>query len=130
MTADNGTILKLFKGIYIDYLPARNFDNIENDQQIWITKERLLKHGIVFDPNIYRAFSNKSDKLFGLAEKAIDLYGANAEKLNSTFYKRFSDVENSSEWRLRFDQLIHYLTTYGKALWDNTVLADHTSQNI
>lgn len=114
MTADNGTILKLFKGIYIDYLPSRNFDNIENDQQIWITKERLLKHGIVFDPNIYRAFSNKSDKLFGLAEKAIDLYGANAEKLNSTFYKRFSDVENSSEWRLRFDQLIHYLTTYGR----------------
>ena len=116
MTADNGTILKLFKGIYIDYLPARNFDNIENDQQIWITKERLLKHGIVFDPNIYRAFSNKSDKLFGLAEKAIDLYGANAEKLNSTFYKRFSDVENSSEWRLRFDQLIHYLTTYGRGI--------------
>lgn len=116
MTADNGTILKLFKGIYIDYLPARNFDNIENDQQIWITKERLLKHGIVFDPNIYRAFSNKSDKLFGLAEKAIDLYGANAEKLNSTFYKRFFDVENSSEWRLRFDQLIHYLTTYGRGI--------------
>ena len=116
MTADNGTILKLFKGIYIDYLPARNFDNIENDQQIWITKERLLKHGIVFDPNIYRAFSNKSDKLFGLAEKAINLYGANAEKINSTFYKRFSDVENSSEWRLRFDQLIHYLTTYGRGI--------------
>lgn len=63
MTADNGTILKLFKGVYIDYLPARKFENTQNDQQIWITKERLLKHGIVFDPNIYRAFSNRNDSV-------------------------------------------------------------------
>lgn len=112
MTADNGTILKLFKGIYIKTLLPIN-DSNNNDSNFNI-KENLLKHGIVFDPRIYRVFS--TDTLKFLADKAIELYGANAEKLNSTFYKRFSDVATMSEYELRLDQLIHYLSTYGRGI--------------
>lgn len=112
--ADNGTILKLFKGVYIDDIPVTNSDVSSTEPYIWRIEDNLLQHGIVFDPKIYSVFTVST--LLTLSSKAISLYGTNAEKLNSTFYKRFSDVENRSELELRLDQLVHYLSTYGRGI--------------
>lgn len=36
--------------------------------------------------------------------------------MNSTFWKRFSDVESRSELELRLHQLVHYISTYGRGI--------------
>lgn len=70
-----------------------------------------LKHGVLIDPEIIKGSSYKD--VAETTQEAIDEYGVNVSRLNSTFYKRFADVENNSELQLRLDQLVHYASTYG-----------------
>lgn len=73
-----------------------------------------LSKGVVFDPE---AFVGRSLSESGaIVHYAADEYGVDMAKVNSTFYKRFSDVENRSELQLRMDQLAHYMSTYGRGI--------------
>lgn len=69
--------------------------------------EKTIPLGFVFEP----VFSSRSfDAILG---KVNALYGRNPEELNSSFHKSFAKVRDSSTRQLVFEQMIHYLTTYG-----------------
>lgn len=103
-------ILSTFKGVLIDNHYSYSKDFNENDR----LQYNLLKHGIVFDEKLFE-FCSTSD-LSLLASDANELYGFDATKMNSTFWKRFSDVESKSELELRLHQLVHYISTYGRGI--------------
>lgn len=71
-----------------------------------------LSHGVAINPDVFAGRSEVEARY--IVDSAIKLYGVNANKVNSTFYKRFSDVESRSELHLRLEQLIHYASTYGQ----------------
>lgn len=71
-----------------------------------------LSHGVAINPDVFAGRSEVEARY--IVDSAIKLYGVNANKVNSTFYKRFSDVESRSELQLRFEQLLHYASTYGQ----------------
>lgn len=102
--------LSVFKGILIDNHYSYSKDSIEINK----LQYDLLKHGIVFDEKIFEFYSLSDLNL--LATHAIALYGFDAVKMNSTFWKRFSDVESRSELELRLHQLVHYISTYGRGI--------------
>lgn len=73
--------------------------------------QKALQHGVLINPE---CLTNQDEhNLNKLVDYIIGKYGVNANKLNSTFYKRFSDVESRSELQLRAEQLLHYMSTYG-----------------
>lgn len=110
MNSSTKDILSVFKGVLVDTNSNSNQDSLSiNDVQL-----NLLKHGIVFDECVYGHYTTV--ELNNLAQEAIDLYGFNAQKMNSTFWKRFSDVESRSEGKLHLHQLIHYISTYGRGI--------------
>ena len=71
-----------------------------------------FSHGVAINPNVFAGRSEVEARY--IVESAVELYGVNKSKVNSTFYKRFSDVESRSELQLRFEQLLHYASTYGQ----------------
>ena len=71
-----------------------------------------LSHGVAINPDVFAGRSEVEARY--IVDLAIKLYGVNANKVNSTFYKRFSDVESRSELHLRLEQLLHYASTYGQ----------------
>lgn len=70
-----------------------------------------LSRGVLINPDAFAGKTNDEAQI--ITEYVIDKYGVDADKVNSTFYKRFSDVENRSELQLRMEQLLHYVSTYG-----------------
>ena len=110
----NEATIKLFKAV-----PLKN----GNRQEALGLKEAQLTaiaHGVVFDPEVFVGRSLLECK--SLIYAAVDEYGVDMEKVNSTFYKRFSDVENRSELQLRMDQLAHYMSTYGRGIGRNDIV--------
>lgn len=103
-------ILSVFKGILVD----THYSYSQNNDEIFELQYDILKHGIVFDERLYKFYS--LDDLSVLASDANALYGFDAAKMNSTFWKRFSDVESRSELELRLHQLVHYISTYGRGI--------------
>lgn len=103
-------ILSVFKGILVD----THYSYSQNNDEIFELQYDILKHGIVFDERLYKFYS--LDDLSVLASDANALYGFDAVKMNSTFWKRFSDVESRSELELRLHQLVHYISTYGRGI--------------
>lgn len=71
-----------------------------------------LSHGVAINPDVFAGRSEVEARY--IVDSAIKLYGVNTNKVNSTFYKRFSDVESRSELHLRLEQLLHYASTYGQ----------------
>lgn len=102
--------LRLFKAVEITK------DNSNHDTSSTIALD-ALSHGVVIDPNI----ANHMDVVsyHEVVQEAIKQYGVDPVKINSTFYKRFSDVEDSDELTLRLEQLAHYCSTYGRG-YDGT----------
>ncbi|WP_251576125.1 hypothetical protein [Limosilactobacillus agrestimuris] len=72
--------------------------------------QKALQHGVLINPECF--IGQDDHNLKKLVDYIIGKCGINANKLNSTFYKRFSDVENRSELQLRTEQLLHYISTY------------------
>ena len=103
-------ILSVFKGILVD----THYSYSQNNDEIFELQYDILKHGMVFDERLYKFYS--LDDLSVLASDANALYGFDAVKMNSTFWKRFSDVESRSELEFRLHQLIHYISTYGRGI--------------
>lgn len=82
-------ILRLFKG----YLGEKSEEVVEEG----------LKYGLLIP-------STASKEVI---KEAIELYGKDGEKWNSTFHKDFEIVKNAPIEDLIAQQIIHYITTYG-----------------
>jgi hypothetical protein len=92
--------IRLFKA-----LPVQNKNTAKNED---LTKATLAK-GFVFAPEV---FANYPDTTH-LIELVNQTYGRNSEELNQAFHKSFAKVRDASIQQLVFEQIIHYLTTYG-----------------
>lgn len=102
-------ILKLFKSVVVKH-KARTTEKEYDESD-------LIKQGILIDPIIFDNLSSaEAEKI---TDDAISLFGANSTKLNSTFWKKFSDVASMSELELRMHQLLHYMSTYGRGIVGN-----------
>lgn len=127
-SVSDSAILRVFKSVLISKYRCQN-----DSSKFYEIQLNLLKHGILFDTQIYE--TRNIDEVTVIAEKAIKAYGANFTKLNSTFWKRFSDVENRSEFELRLNQWVHYMTTYGqdnvgKTAWSAKVYIPNKAERI
>lgn len=97
--------IRLFKS-----LPIEDTQKAETDATKYAKlMETTLKKGFIFDPLILGNYTN-FDHLVDLVNQA---YGRSSEELNATFHKSFSKVRDTSMQQLVFEQMIHYLTTYG-----------------
>ena len=97
-------ILKLFKRVVGDYSGI---------------SERALKAGILMP--------NCPDDIVSMA---IDLYGKDGALYNSLFHKSFKTVEDSSTEQLLFQQIFHYLTTYGSDFQSEYIYIPEETFNI
>ncbi|MGW5074059.1 hypothetical protein [Rhodococcus sp. NPDC004095] len=77
----------------------------KNDE---LTKQTLAK-GFVFAPEVLHAHRDARN----LVDLVNQAYGRSSEELNATFHKSFAKVREASIQQLAFEQMIHYLTTYG-----------------
>ena len=102
-------ILKLFKSVVVKH-KARTTEKEYDESD-------LIKQGILIDPIIFDNLS--STEAEKITDDAISLFGANSTKLNSTFWKKFSDVASMSELELRIHQLLHYMSTYDRGIVGN-----------
>ena len=102
-------ILKLFKSVVVKH-KARTTEKEYDESD-------LIKQGILIDPIIFDNLSSAEAK--EITDDAISLFGANSTKLNSTFWKKFSDVASMNELELRMHQLLHYMSTYGRGIVGN-----------
>lgn len=97
--------IRLFKA-----LPVDSHDNANKHltTEADLAKETLSK-GYIFAPDVlsqYTDFTHLKD----VVNKA---YGRSSEELNATFHKSFAKVRDASMEQLVYEQMIHYLTTYG-----------------
>ena len=83
------SVLKLFKG-YIG----------EKTEKI---REDGLKYGLLIP-------ASAADKV---CKEAIELYGKDGDAWNQTFHKSWDKVANAPIEQLIYEQLVHYMTTYG-----------------
>ena len=102
-------ILKLFNSVVVKH-KARTTEKEYDESD-------LIKQGILIDPIIFDNLS--STEAEKITDDAISLFGANSTKLNSTFWKKFSDVASMSELELRIHQLLHYMSTYDRGIVGN-----------
>lgn len=86
-------------------LPVDRKDNGVNEE---LTKTTLAK-GFIFAPEVIAAYPDTA-KLVATVNK---VYGRSSEQLNAAFHKSFAKVRDASMQQLVFEQIIHYLTTYG-----------------
>lgn len=93
--------IKLFRALPVD----------NKNQKVDTTlMEKTIKKGFVFAPEVVANYSNY-DELIRLVEKIV---GLSAEEANSSFHKSWRKVEEASIEQLFIEQIVHYLTTYGK----------------
>lgn len=70
-----------------------------------------IKSGFIFAPEVIANYSDESLKeLIKTVEKELCLTAVQA---NNAFHKSWKKVKNSSDEQLFFEQIIHYITTYG-----------------
>ena len=93
--------LRLFKA-----LPIESKVEVDKDRTAELM-EQTIPLGFVFEP----VFSSRN--FTHIIKEVNDLYGRNPEELNSSFHKSFSKVRDASISQLAFEQVTHYLTTYG-----------------
>ncbi len=83
------SVLKLFKG----YIGEKS-DSIRKD---------ALRYGLLIPESATDEVCNQ----------AIELYGKDGKTWNETFHKSWGKVANASIEQLVYEQIIHYMTTYG-----------------
>jgi len=78
---------------------------IQNEELDKIT----LPKGFIFDGQIAANYHDTAH----LVDLVNQAYGRSSEELNATFHKSFAKVRDASMEQLVYEQMIHYLTTYG-----------------
>lgn len=94
--------IRLFKALPID---DREMVPIQNEELDKIT----LPKGFIFDGQIAANYHDTAH----LVDLVNQAYGRSSEELNATFHKSFAKVRDASMEQLVYEQMIHYLTTYG-----------------
>lgn len=77
-----------------------------------LSKELLtetIEKGFVFSPEVVSSYSDLKP-LIKLVEEELGLTG---EQLNASFHKSWGKVKDASIEQLVFEQIVHYITTYG-----------------
>ena len=97
----NEATIKLFKAVLLKDGNSKDTYGME------YSRLTALSRGVVFDPEVFVGRSLSESR--AIVSIAIDEYGVDMAKVNSTFYKR-------SELQLRIDQLAHYMSTYGRGI--------------
>ena len=87
-------------------LSDKSIENIDN------VSLNLVKRGIILDESFYYIEDYALFK--SIVDYLIRSHSFNREMINSTMYKSFNAVEESSRGRLVFKQLLHYLTGYSE----------------
>lgn len=97
--------IRLFKA-----LPVEDKQSAETnaDRYAELMKETLPK-GFIFDPVLVGPRFDVTRSI----ELVNEAYGRSSEELNASFHKSFAKVRDASMQQLVFEQMIHYLTTYG-----------------
>ena len=94
--------LRLFKVLPVDTHDA------PADLDEALTKATLAK-GFVLAPEVVASYRD-TRHILDLIDQT---YGRGSEELNASFHKSFAKVRDASMEQLVFEQIIHYLTTYG-----------------
>lgn len=71
---------------------------------------KAVRSGVYFSKELENCICRSFKSL---SEKAISLYGVDMVNANNAFHKSFSTVRDSSMEKLIFQQILHYMTTYG-----------------
>ena len=97
--------IRLFKALPVEH---KNIPNVDASRYEALMKETLPK-GFILDPVLAGPMFDQ----YSLIEEINKAYGRSSEELNATFHKSFAKVRDSSTLQLVFEQIIHYMTTYG-----------------
>ena len=94
--------LRLFKAFPRAEVTERNVKNVNR------FNSEAIKYGLfaVADADV-RELNDSDIKVI------VNKFGISLKEMNQTFHKNFSKVANASDEQLLFEQLLHYMTTYG-----------------
>jgi len=71
--------------------------------------EKTIRKGFILSPEVIANYKDY-DNIISLIEKEC---GLTPEELNSSFHKSWQKVRDASNEKLFFEQIAHYITTYG-----------------
>lgn len=100
--------LRLFKALPVEENADDHIWTIDDDLDDDLANTTLAK-GFIFAPEVVAAYQDTTH-LVTLVNQA---YGRSSKELNQTFHKSFAKVRDASIQQLVFEQMLHYLTTYG-----------------
>lgn len=100
--------IRLFKGLPVDNKEVTKKVDSKATTNHDVTLRTLAK-GYMFAPEVLNHYSDYSH----LEDLVNQAYGRSSEELNQTFHKSFAKVRDASIQQLVFEQIIHYMTTYG-----------------
>ena len=97
--------IRLFKA-----LPVEEKTSAETNAERYAElMKKTLPKGFILDPTLAGPqFDTES-----ILDQINQAYGRSSEELNQSFHKSFAKVRDASMQQLVFEQMIHYLTTYG-----------------
>lgn len=106
------TTLRLFKAVVV-----KDHQTYNNMAEVKRIKDQLFLRGIFIDENTLSHLDVNAMPMDEIVREADALYGVNLMKLNSSFYKTFSEMKSKSDFELFVDQILHYGSTYGEITW-------------
>ena len=106
------TTLRLFKAVVV-----KDHQTYHNMAEVKRIKDALFLRGIFIDEATLSRLEVSAMPMDEIVHEADALYGVNLMKLNSSFYKTFSEMKSKSDFELFVDQILHYGSTYGEITW-------------
>lgn len=106
------TTLRLFKAVVV-----KDHQTYNNMAEVKRIKDALFLRGIFIDEDTLAHLDVSAMPMDEIVREADTLYGVNLMKLNSSFYKTFSEMKSKSDFELFVDQILHYGSTYGEITW-------------
>ncbi len=76
---------------------------------------KTLKYGFVFSPEV--VYNYHDAELIELSNQIRNEIGLTPEQLNNSFHKSWQKIKEASIEQLVFEQIVHYITTYGFELF-------------
>jgi len=92
--------MRLFQGFDVDLYGSKSNDKLD-------AQRKCFNSGLMMD------LSDGNVPYDDIVTTAIKIHGINAETLNKTFHGSFDKVVNTDNKVLRFQQYLHYVSTYG-----------------
>lgn len=106
------TTLRIFKAVVV-----KDHQTYNNMAEVKRIKDALFLRGIFIDEDTLTHLDVSAMPMDEIVREADALYGVNLMKLNSSFYKTFSEMQSKSDFELFVDQILHYGSTYGEITW-------------